>query len=100
MNQVMARPHRVHPRPLKALWRALIHFDRNRINVWMGLRNALGIVLPLVVGVRLDHVGSGLVACTGARNVAAADGVDSYRSRAARMVASSVICAAAVYVGI
>lgn len=98
-NQVMLPSRPVHPRPLEALWRALTHFDRKRINVWMGLRNALGIVLPLAAGVRLGHVGSGLVACTGALNVAAADGVDPYRNRAARMLASSVICATAVFAG-
>ncbi len=89
----------MHPRPLEAFWRALTHFDRKRINFWRGLRNALGITLPLAVGVYLGHVGSGLVAATGALNVAAADGVDSYRSRAARMLASSVIVATAVFLG-
>ena len=70
-----------HPRPLQAFWRALTRFDRKKISLWMGLRNALGIVLPLAVGVDLGYPGAGLVAATGALNVAAADGVDSYRNR-------------------
>jgi uncharacterized membrane protein YccC len=65
----------------------------------MGLRNALGIVLPLAVAVDLGYPASGLVAATGALNVAAADGEDSYRQRGARMLASSVIGAAAVMIG-
>lgn len=39
------------------------------------------------------------MAATGALNVAAADGVDSYRNRALRMLASSAIGAAAVTIG-
>jgi uncharacterized membrane protein YccC len=88
-----------HPRPLEAFWRALTHFDRKQINLWMGFRNALGITLPLAVAVELGNPGSGLVAATGALNVAAADGEDSYRERGARMLASSVIGAAAVLIG-
>ncbi len=89
----------VHPRPLYAFWRALTHFEKKQINLWMGFRNALGIVLPLAVAVDLGYPGSGLVAATGALNVAAADGEDSYRKRGARMLASSVIGAAAVLIG-
>lgn len=88
-----------HPRPLEAFWRALTQFDRKKVNLWMGFRNALGITLPLAVAVDLGYPASGLVAATGALNVAAADGEDSYRQRGARMLASSVIGAAAVLIG-
>ena len=85
--------------PLTTFWRTLTHFDRKQINLWMGFRNALGISLPLAVGVGLGYPSSGLVAATGALNVAAADGEDSYRKRGARMLTSSVIGAAAVWIG-
>ena len=85
--------------PLTTFWRTLTHFDRKQVNLWMGFRNALGIALPLAVGVRLGYPSSGLVAATGALNVAAADGDDSYRKRGARMLTSSVIGAAAVWIG-
>jgi uncharacterized membrane protein YccC len=98
MNPVVPLP-RAHPRPLQAFWRALTQFDRKKISLSMGVRNAIGIVLPLAVGVHLGYPGSGLVAATGAINVAAADGVDSYRSRAVRMLASSLIGAIGVYLG-
>jgi uncharacterized membrane protein YccC len=88
-----------HPRPLEAFWRTLTHFDRKQINLWMGFRNALGITLPLAIAVELGNPGSGLVAATGALNVAAADGEDSYRKRGARMLTSSMIGAAAVLIG-
>jgi uncharacterized membrane protein YccC len=80
-------------------WRTVTQFDRKRINLWMGARNALGIVLPLAVGMALGYTGSGLVAATGALNVAPADGEDSYRSRGFRMLASSVLAGAAVFTG-
>ena len=65
----------------------------------MGLRNAAGIALPLVIGVELGQAGAGLVASTGALNVAVGDGLDSYRSRAARMLTSSVIVGLAIFLG-
>jgi uncharacterized membrane protein YccC len=99
MSQSVPSPPPIHPRPLDAFWRALTHFDRKQINLWMGLRNAAGIVLPLAVAVDLGYPASGLVASTGALNVAAADGDDSYRNRAARMLTSSVIGSAAVLIG-
>src|ERR1700689_3344480 len=89
----------IHPSPLSAFWPTLIHFDRKQVNLWMGFRNAVGITLPLAVAVHLGYPASGLVASTGALNVAAADGEDSYRKRGARMLASSVIGAAAVLIG-
>jgi uncharacterized membrane protein YccC len=85
--------------PLNSFWRTLTHFDRKQVNLWMGFRNALGIALPLAVGVGLGYPSSGLVAATGALNVAAADGEDSYRKRGTRMLTSSVIGAAAVLIG-
>ena len=88
-----------HPRPLQAFWRTLTRFDRGQVHPWMGLRNATGIALPLALGLYFGQPSSGLVASTGALNVAAADGVDSYRNRAARMLTSSVIGAAAVFIG-
>ncbi len=99
MTPVVRPPAHVHPRPLQAFWRALTQFDRKRISLWMGLRNSLGVALPLAVGVHVGYPAGGLVGATGALNVAAADGTDSYRNRAARMLASSVIGAVAVLIG-
>ena len=55
----------VHPRPLQAFWRALTQFDRKRIDLWMGFRNAIGVVVPLAIGVHLGYPASGLVGATG-----------------------------------
>jgi uncharacterized membrane protein YccC len=89
----------MNPTARRAFWRMSTQFDRARVDVWMGIRNTAGIVLPLVAGVWAARVSSGLVAATGALNVAAADGVDSYRTRGVRMLASSLIGAVAVFAG-
>ena len=80
-------------------WRTVTQFDRKRINLWMGVRNALGVALPLAAGVALGYTGAGLVAATGALNVAPADGEDSYRRRGIRMLAASILAGAAVFTG-
>jgi uncharacterized membrane protein YccC len=65
----------------------------------MALRNALGIAVPLVVGVALGAIGSGVIACTGALNVAFADSTAPYAQRARRMLVASALVAVAVFVG-
>ena len=92
-------PQRQHPNPLESFWRALTTFDRARIDPWMGVRNAIGITLPLAIGVATGYAASGATSAIGAINVAAADGIDSYRNRAARMLTASVICGSAVFLG-
>ncbi|MBI4905460.1 MAG: FUSC family protein [Acidobacteria bacterium] len=89
----------VQHRPLDAFWRALTQVDSKKINLWMGLRNAVGITLPLALGVQLGQVDAGLIAATGALMVTAGDGLDSYRNRAERMIAASCVVALAVLVG-
>lgn len=79
--------------------RLIARLDRKKIHPWMALRNAVGITLPLALGVHFGYIGTGVVGATGALNVAAGDGVDSYRNRAVRMVAASALCGAAVFLG-
>jgi uncharacterized membrane protein YccC len=77
----------------------LIHFDAGRVNRWMGLRNALGVALPAAVFIDLGYPAYAVVAGMGALNVAAADGTDAYRSRAARMLACTCLGATAIFLG-
>lgn len=81
------------------LWRTLVRFDAHRVSRWMGLRNALGVALPVAVFIDLGHPAFAVVAGMGALNVAAADGTDAYRSRAARMLASTCLGATAIFLG-
>ncbi|HTC67096.1 MAG TPA: FUSC family protein [Candidatus Acidoferrum sp.] len=59
----------------------------------------MGVVLPLIAGFALHMPRGGLVVASGALNVSYSDGSDPYSARLRRMLASSVICAVAVFVG-
>jgi uncharacterized membrane protein YccC len=88
-----------HPTPFQSFWRTVTKIDRTVIQWWMAARNALGVVVPLAAGVASGNPASGVVGAVGALNVAAADGIDSYRRRAARMLTSSLLCGVAVTLG-
>jgi uncharacterized membrane protein YccC len=77
----------------------LINFDAGRMNRWIGLRNALGVALPIAVFIDLGYPAYAVVAGMGALNVAAADGTDAYRRRAVRMLASTCLGATAIFLG-
>jgi len=76
----------------RALWQILTHFDSTKVSPPRALRNAIGVVLPLIVGFALQMPRGGLVVASGALNVSYSDGSDPYAERARRMLASSVIC--------
>lgn len=69
------------------LRKTVARFDRAKIHPGTALRNALGVALPL------------LVMSTGALNVAFSDGADPYAHRAHRMLAATLCCALAVFIG-
>src|SRR5882672_1059179 len=87
------------PHPRSAFWNAVLHFDTGKISPWIALRNSLGVALPLAIGVIAGNPSSGLIAATGALNVAFSDGSDPYRHRARRMLAATFFCSLAVFVG-
>jgi uncharacterized membrane protein YccC len=78
-------------------WNTVIRFERSKVTPWIGLRNALGVALPLIVGVAIGETAGGLLAAVGALNVSYSDGVEPYRQRAWRMLAAS--CCGALAVG-
>lgn len=83
----------------RALWQILTHFDSTKVSAPRALRNAVGVLLPLIAGIALQMPRGGLVAASGALNVSYSDGSDPYADRARRMLASSVTCAIAVFTG-
>jgi uncharacterized membrane protein YccC len=89
-----ARPSAAH-----AFWQILTLFDSTKLSIHRAFRNALGVVLPLIAGFALHMPRGGLVVASGALNVSYSDGSDPYSVRVKRMLASSVICAVAVFVG-
>jgi uncharacterized membrane protein YccC len=77
----------------------MIRYESAKVAPWLALRNALGVAIPLAIGVAMGHATSGLIGATGALNVAFSDGSDPYRHRLRRMVSASLACALAVVAG-
>ena len=84
---------------MKTFWHGLIRYDAQKVRPRLALRNALGIGLPLAVGVALGNPAGGLLGCIGALDVAYSDGHDPYQFRARRMLAASALVAAAIFTG-
>src|ERR1051326_7641123 len=80
-------------------WRGVLHYESSKVDAWMALRNAAGVVLPLAIGVAAGAATSGLIVASGALNVAFSDGPDPYPQRGRRMLAASFCCALAVLAG-
>ena len=87
------------PNRWKLFWRAVTRFERNKIIPRVALRNAIGVALPLGIGVLAGFTLSGVALASGALNVSYSDGEDSYSQRARRMLAASVLTAFAVFIG-
>jgi uncharacterized membrane protein YccC len=65
----------------------------------MALRNTVGVLIPLVAGFALGMPRGGLAMASGALNVSYSDGHDPFPQRARRMLASTVWCAIAIFLG-
>jgi uncharacterized membrane protein YccC len=83
----------------ETFWRGVLHVDAAKMEPWIALRNALGVAIPLAVGIAIGMPLGGLAVASGALNVSYSDGHDPYRQRARRMLASSALCAVAVMAG-
>src|ERR1700722_5188317 len=82
-----------------AFWRTVLRFDATKIDSEIGLRNAIGIILPLIAGSTLGYTSAGVVASLGALNVCYSDSRDPYAVRARRMLVASALVAVAVVLG-
>ncbi|HKE29603.1 MAG TPA: FUSC family protein [Bryobacteraceae bacterium] len=80
-------------------WHGLIRYDAQKVNPSVAVRNAIGVGIPLAVGVLLGRPAGGLLAAIGALNVAYSDGSDPYQFRARRMISASILVAGAVFAG-
>ena len=65
--------------------RSALQFDRDGLDVAAGVRAGICLVVPVVIGVGTGHTLDGLIASLGSLNVAMAEGVGSYSSRAATL---------------
>jgi uncharacterized membrane protein YccC len=83
----------------QTFWRGVLLVDATKMQPWVALRNAVGVVVPLIVGITIGMPLGGLAVASGALNVSYSDGQDPYGQRARRMLASSALCAIAVMAG-
>ncbi len=92
-------PETTRPSAWLAFRQSVVHFDATKMNPWIGLRNALGVALPLFAGIALHSLPGGVVAALGALNVAFRDSDAPYLQRARHMLLASVLMGIAVFAG-
>ena len=96
-------PSSVEPGSAPPRWtlfrRTLTQYDRSKVSVARGLRNALGVALPLMIGAMFGQVEPALIMATGALNVGFADSTEAYLPRGRRMLAASLLVSLAVFLG-
>jgi uncharacterized membrane protein YccC len=73
--------------------------DWSQISIPTGIRNAVGVFLPLAIGAALGETAAGLTASIGALQLAFLDKPGGYRLRALRMVLATGCAALSVFVG-
>ncbi|MBV8780557.1 MAG: FUSC family protein [Phycisphaerae bacterium] len=84
----------------RALLRNVLHFHADRIMPALGIRNAVGVALPLLLGIHYRALEAGLAASIGALLVAYSDNQTPYLQRAPRMLAAGVLSSLAVLVAL
>ena len=77
------------------MWRSfarlLTQFDPSKLEPAIAFRNAVGVTLPLAIGVALGMPLGGLAIASGALQVAYSDGHDPYSRRGFRMLTATEI---------
>jgi uncharacterized membrane protein YccC len=101
-----AMPATAPPQPAPAesrtwafLKRTITRYDGSKVSVARGLRNALGVAVPLAIGAMVGRIGPAIVIATGALNVGFADSTEPVVVRGRRMLAGSLLVALAVTCG-
>ena len=92
-------PEATRPSAWLAFRQSVVHFDTTKMNPWIGLRNALGVALPLFAGVAVHSLSAGVGAALGALNVAFRDSDAPYLQRARHMLLCSALMGIAVFAG-
>ena len=84
---------------MPAFWQTVTRFDRKQLAPVMALRNAFGVAVPLFAGILVGNPAGGVMAATGALDVAFSDGNDPYMHRGRRMLWASLFVSLAVFAG-
>src|SRR6202012_2361772 len=80
-------------------WQGVLHVDTSKMDLGIGFRNALGVAIPLAVGIAIKMPLGGLAVASGALNVSYSDGSDPYPRRAKRMIGSSLLGSFGIFAG-
>jgi uncharacterized membrane protein YccC len=80
----------------RGFWRTVVRVQHEKIHPWIGLRNAIGVVLPLLIAYWAGSLATGLALAVGALNVSYSDTDGPYRRRLQHLIAASVIVGFAV----
>lgn len=83
----------------ESFWKNITRFQADKVSLTRGIRNTIGVVLPIAAGIVLDLVPSGLATATGAYNVSFSDADEPYPVRVRRLLAASVLVGIAVAAG-
>ena len=98
-TKVEGRTEPVETSTWSTFWQTLIRYQSDKVAPWMAVRNAIGVALPLAMGVELGRIPSALAMSTGALNVSFSDSDEPYAQRARRMCAASLLVGLAVFAG-
>lgn len=77
----------------------LTNHDRSQVNISAGIHNALGIALPLIIGLSMGKISSGIVATVGALVAGFAGTSGTMRRRVRTMLLSSIWIGLATFIG-
>lgn len=80
-------------------WRTVVRIQSDKVRPWIGLRNAVGVILPLGVGIAAGSLAGGLAMATGALNVSYSDSDTPYGLRLRYLLSASVLVGFAVAAG-
>jgi uncharacterized membrane protein YccC len=85
--------------PLKRIVGGIGHFDRSEFQLARGIRYAVGVGIPLFVGVATGHLIEGIAISAGATLIGLTDSGAPYRGRVRGMLIASVAAAVSTFVG-
>lgn len=82
-------------------WAAFVQnvrrYQADKVNPWLGFRNAIGVTLPLAGGAAFGSIAAGLAMSSGALNVAFRDSDAPYTQRARQLLAGSIVAGLTVF---
>jgi uncharacterized membrane protein YccC len=90
---------RTRPSLWRGFWQTVFRFQSEKINLWIGLRNAAGILIALAAGAASGNITAGVIGATGAINVAFRDSTAPYKQRARQMLVASCVAGLTVFAG-